>query len=154
ASASAPLLASPTTSMSGALARSTENPLRTRTWSSATSTRIVISRSEGRSGHTRFARSRRLLEREQGPNPVAAADRRTGRQLAAPQLHALAHAEQAVAGAVEPGPDHRRRQPAAVVAHLDGQPARLVVEAHLDGVDGSRVLQHVGERLLDDPVGR
>ncbi len=42
ATASAPLPASPTTSMSGSPASNIVNPLRTSAWSSATTTRIVM----------------------------------------------------------------------------------------------------------------
>jgi hypothetical protein len=47
--ASSPLLASPTTSMSGSCARSMRNPARTIDWSSATRTLIVMAPAAGAS---------------------------------------------------------------------------------------------------------
>ena len=69
-----------------------------------------------------------------------------GGHLAAVDLDPLADADEAVAEAVA------RPSARAVVAHLDLQLVGPVAEGHV-GVAGARVLERVGQALLDDPVG-
>ena len=129
--ASSPLLASPTTSMSGSSARSMRKPARTIDWSSTTSTRISIVTSPS---------GRRVAEHEAAPV------RDAGAHLAAVDLHALADADEPVAEAVA------RRAAEAVVADLELQRVRLVAHGHV-GPGRARVLERVRQALLDDAVG-
>ena len=105
--ASRPLLASATTSMSASPASSMRKPARTIAWSSATSTRIVTPRPRRAAG---------------GCEHEAAAVLAARAHLAAVELDALADADEAVAEAVA-SPSGR-----AVVADLDAQLLGRVVE--------------------------
>ena len=76
----------------------------------------------------RHGSSFRLTVRQQRPDPVPAAGDRADGELAAPQLDPLAHADEAVPGAVGGlSPDvplqRPRREPAAVVDDLDDERA-------------------------------
>ena len=113
-------------------------PLRTSAWSSATTTRIVIACAR-RSGST-CASTRK-------PPPGA----RTGGELAAPD------ARPARACRRRPWPGRRRRwpppRPRPSSTTSTRSRAGLVANGHVDrGRPG--VLDHVGQRLLHDPVGR
>ena len=84
---------------------------------------------------------RRVLSRK--PPPVAA----PARHLAAVDLDPLADADEAVAEAVA------RRGAVAVVAHLDLQLVAARSGRSTSARAGVRVLERVGQALLDDPVG-
>ena len=89
------------------------------------------------------------VEREarlEGEAPLRRAAR-PGRQLAAVERHALAHADEPVPAAVG-----RRVVPPAVVGHLEAQLARAVLQAHRRARRAG-VPEGVGQALLHDPVG-
>ena len=131
--ASSPLLASATTSMSSSPASSMRKPARTIDWSSATSTRIVIADSS--------------LEWEARAEDEPAPGRRSCAHLTAVDLDALADADEPVPEAVG------RRAAQTVVAYLDLELIRPVADGHVR-VAGARVLEGVGQALLNDAVGR
>ena len=81
-----------------------------------------------------------------GGDAEAAAGARAGREVAAEQRGALAHAGDPVAG-----PGHAAAAPA--VGDLDGQLPVLLVDADL-ALAGAGVADHVGDRLLDDAERR
>src|SRR3954467_10201310 len=141
--ASAPVRASATTSMSGSPASRRRKPARTMAWSSATRTRMVMAGAPA--GTLRRARgvSQRPFQREAGGQHEAAAVHGAGAHLATVDLHPLADADEAMAEAVA------RRGAAAVVAHVDPQLARAVADDDV-GAARLRVLERVRQPLLDD----
>src|SRR5215469_1341238 len=156
--ASAPLAASPTTENPGVAAMMPQNPTRTSAWSSATATEIVTS--ARRPGPGAVSGGRGAQERQRGVHLEAAARQRAGGEVAAAQVRPLTHADDAVPGADDrhaegTGAGRAEHQgAAAVIGHPDVQGFLAVVEAdHAVGA-AARVLDHVGERLLDDPVRR
>ena len=133
--ASRPLLASATTSMSGSSASSSRKPARTIDWSSTTSTRMVIGRHRAaaaghgrgsrRPGRVRRTSRRRRPSPARGCRPDRVPARRPSTRLAA----------------------------CAVVAHLEPQLVGLVGHRDL-GRAGAGVLEAVGQPLLHDAVRR
>src|SRR5438876_991002 len=112
----------------------------------------------GRGGALRGTRLRRGLLSRPSPQPSplwgegercadreASQGRRPRAELTAEELDALAHSDQAVAGSWS------RCRTAAVVADRQLKCVGRVIDQHLDPV-GVRVLEHVRDRLLDDPV--
>ena len=137
--ASRPSAASPTTARSGCASTIIVKPLRTSSWSSATTTRTgaapVVPRAHGPSG--RRARTR---------NPPPARGPASSVPPSTPTRSRIP---------TSPSPvDRRRGHRRAVVG--DGDEQRVVVDSDVDlGPGGAgRVAQDVGQRLLDDPVGR
>ena len=133
--ASAPVAASPTEVRSGAVSTRMRKLPRTRAWSSATSTRIVMPRCP--------------RQREPGGDPEAASRQRRGPELPAVHADPLPHSDDAVAGAGLAAAAGSR--PLAAVGHLERQRVLLVGDGHPAAVR-CRVLDHVGDRLLDHPV--
>jgi len=114
----APVAASPVTSMPGVLSMSTRRPVRTRGWSSASTTRTVIGLLRGPAGG---------LERQPGRYPEAAPGLRAGGELAAQQGCPFAHACDAVPGACAAGDAGA----VPVVGDLDGEGFFLVADRYL-----------------------
>src|SRR5688572_24694862 len=137
--ASSPLLASATTSMSGSPESSMRKPARTIDWSSATRTRTVIG----------FERCSCVLPvkgeaRAEDEAPVGCGPRV---HLAAVDLHPFADADEAVAETVG------RRGARAVVDDFELDLVGAITDDHV-GVAGVRVLERVGQALLHDPIRR
>ena len=135
-----PSAASPTTSMSGSSSRIIRNPVRTSAWSSTSSTRIASCRRPPASDRAAGGACTR--------KPVG-----VGPASKSPPYSAdpLAHADQAATAVPALSPMSRRPLPPSSV-DLDLERARLVGEPD-PGPGAARVLERVGERLLDDPVG-
>src|SRR5688572_4873136 len=155
-SPSRPLPASPITVMDWSSSRMRRNPCRTSAWSSTSTTRIgcrglcsanacllfVLLRCAGRPrGH---------LQGHRDAHDRSAGRRWRERKLAAHQLRALAHADQA--DTPPPLPALRFRwQAAPAVFNLELDPILRLAQAD-PGFGGARVPAHVGERFLDDAV--
>ena len=130
--ASCPSRASPTTSMPSRVPRISRSPVRTRSWSSATSTRIVTRSPAG-------AGSRR---------PPAAAGVRAGAAGATEQGRSLDHPDDAEARP-RGGPALTR---VSVVADVQAAPMTAPpVDAHVDQRRVPGMAQGVGDGLLGDP---
>ena len=129
--AAAPSSAWPTTSMSGWVARIIASPERTRVWSSA-----MIDAD----GHT---------QRDAGGHREAAGGERAGVEGSAIGGDPLSHADEAVPSVAASSAGWPSRR---VVADVELQlPGRA---SYADtGGDRASVVEHVGERFLDDPVG-
>ena len=129
---------SPTTSMSSSASRIIRKPARISAWSSTSSTRMLMPAPAVGWGAARAPRSRRPAR-----GPPARAPVHRG---------ALAHADEAVAAA---GVAQLVVVARALAVVLDAQHdlVRLVRDRHA-GARARRVLERVGERLLDDPVRR
>ena len=125
----------PTTSMSGCASRIMLSPVRTISWSSATSTRIVIGPDPPWAAR-----------RADGPAPVAFG---AGLEAAAQQGRPLGHADEPVArhGAPVAAAHRRRRRRAA-----PSRPHPVTADVDPRGVPG--MAHRVGDRLLRDPVDR
>ena len=129
-----PSPASPTTSMSSAVRSSTENPARTRAWSSTTTTRITAGI---------------LVVGDAGIDTEAAIGGGPDVERSAVDGDPLAHADQAVAAGSLGRPPCR--EPSSDTTTADCRPvARRAVRS--PGALG--VAQRVGERLLHDAVRR
>src|SRR5918996_3285687 len=138
ATASSPSAASATTEMSGWSSRIMLKPPRTSSWSSATTTRMLRSRSSSSGGQS----YRNLEPPGAGPGPEP------GRATAG--RGPLPDAEQPVPAAGQPA---RGRGGRAVVQDRDQELGLPPVQRDRGRV-GVGVLDDVGQRLLDDPVGR
>ena len=127
---------------SGWLSRIIRSPARASAWSS---TMIEVD------GHDGFDR-----ERKDRFDAEAATRHRSGLHPAVVQLHALAHPDQAVPEArLRPGGPRARapdRPPSSL--HLDAQAIGLVARGGPGRHERRRVLAHVRQRLLDEPVDR
>src|SRR4051812_45509833 len=130
--ASTPLAAVPTTSMSSWAPRIIANPSRTSSWSSTTATRITPSARDVREGDLRLNREATLWS---GTDP----------QRATAGLDALTHAPQTIA--------HRWPVWAelAVVLDVNVQASFGGSDLHPGGIHAG-MSQHVGQRLLQQPV--
>ena len=131
-----PSAASPTTSMSGWASRIIASPVRTISWSSATSTRMLTSADPGPGQH--------------GGHGPAAIGVRAGLAGAAEQVGALDHADEAVPGDAA----GRMRAGVAVVAHPQAHRGVVGGDADLDAGGVPRVPPGVGDRLLGEAVDR
>src|SRR5258708_2340289 len=134
-----PSPASPVTSMSGWALMRDFNPSRTTAWSSARKTCSLVmavpfpARGERNAGEDRGAVPGRRLDRQRPPQ----------------QGQAFLHPQQAQPPG---GPRPRLRvEAAAVVLDDDGNLARGAVQDEADALRPG-VLEHVGQRLLHDPV--
>src|SRR3990172_9061067 len=140
--ASRPLEASPTTSMSGSMSRRARSPERSTAWSSARRTRIfsVIGALPA------AAPRQRSLNRD----ARAPAHGRLNLHRSADEGEPLLHAEQAEAGSARP---HRGLHVETAAVVLDDQAQRASTPGEAGLRPGSLgVLGYVGERLLHDPV--
>src|SRR3712207_4548636 len=126
--ASRPLPASATTSMSGSSASSIRSPARTMDWSSTTSVRIVMASPP--------------IDRKPGPEHEASRLTGTREHVTAEDLHAFADTDQPVPQAVL-----LATRASTVVAHLDLQLSGAVLDVDV-GPGGLTVLQRVREALL------
>src|SRR5579875_933521 len=148
--------------MSSSASSSATKPALTRTWSSASITRIMTSSPSA--GSWCF-----LLQRQAGPHPEAAARPRGRVKGAAEGVGPFGHADDAVARSARAGsraavhprlPDPPAGSaagagttlPRPVIIHFDHQVVRPVNDAH-HGTRSFRMPGAVGERFLDDPVG-
>ena len=131
--ASCPSRASPTTSMPSRVPRISRSPVRTRSWSSATSTRMRhAGTSRGRVASTAQPRPGHGPARQVPPSSVARST-----------IPISPNPDPGVAWA--PGSGHRRRRRAA--ARTRGSP----VDAHVDQRRVPGMAQGVGDSLLRDP---
>ena len=137
--ASSPVPASATTSMSSWIRRTMAKPPRTSAWSSTTTTRMLTP-----------ARLRRAGGRRRGTRRPGAAPRRGCRRTAVPARACRRCRDLVPAlGAARSGHDGGA---VTVVEHLDDDPVSVGAEPHLGAGAGTGVLEHVGQRLLDDAV--
>jgi hypothetical protein len=90
----------------------------------------------------------RAAERPPGTSTWAG----TSLQIAAERLDSLAHPDQAVTGP-DPAVADRGHRASTIVDDLHRDILVAVADHHL-GAGRAGVLDHVGQRLLDDPVGR
>src|SRR5690606_31532518 len=147
--ASAPSDASPTTSMSGSESTRTRKALRSRAWSSASRTRMVIRSPPVRGSRAVGGRGGAGLDGQDRMDAEAAAVAGTGGEGAAQGGDPFPHAEQAVPAAGS----RRGALVGAVVEHGDLDVRPDADDADLRPGPGPGVFLHVGEGLLDDPVG-
>src|SRR6185312_3685596 len=133
ATASAPSLASPTTSMSSSSLRMELNPARTRAWSSATSTRMG-------------AITIPSAQRDAGPYPPPGTVDRSRLAGAAKSGGPLLHAPHPVTASREDG-----RPLLPVIHNLDDNYAVAGLDSDLR-LAGGGVAQHIREPLLDDAI--
>ena len=134
--ASCPFAASPTTSIPSSSARIIRKPFRTSCWSSTRSTRTVMSSS----------RSRQRQPGETMRNPAGG---RLGRQAAPEHRNPLSHPDQAatLVGRLDRCGSAR----SSLIVDLEFERLGLVPDRH-PSTSAARMLQRVGESLLDDPV--
>src|SRR4051812_41572505 len=153
ATASVPVPASATTSMSVAALTSTLKPARTRTWSSAMTTRMVMAglRIQTRASCEQWSRG--WFVRPQQCSHLETAAVGAGPQVAVVQGCSLAHADQPVTGR---GVRFGMRSPwlgGAEGGDLDEQFPGAVFDAE-GGLGGAGMADDVGEGFLGDAIGR
>src|SRR5579859_781198 len=148
--ASATVVATPSTLMSGYSASNDERPSNMRRWSS-TKRRLIFPGTSDLLGHRLAVDGGLSVERQPELDHGAAAGRAPDQPPAAGDLRALAHGDQAEV----PRFRIRVRDVEAFAVVLDADPTARADRAQLD-VDGrrGRVLLDVGQRLLGNSVDR